>query len=121
MASLPVAGPIMMAPSSRFAQRHVSTLYSFQGSPASGADANGGMLQATNGNFYGTTTVGGTTNLGAFFLRWARRYRLSGTKLASPVPINRIEAGSGIGATKVPTISPSLLMPLALMSPIQAR
>ena len=35
-------------------------LYSFQGSPNGGATPRGGLLQVTDGNFYGTTVYGGS-------------------------------------------------------------
>jgi uncharacterized repeat protein (TIGR03803 family) len=45
----------------------LTTLYSFAGSVPVGADANGGLMQATNGNFYGSTTAGGTSGEGTVF------------------------------------------------------
>ncbi|MEI7939032.1 MAG: choice-of-anchor tandem repeat GloVer-containing protein [Verrucomicrobiota bacterium] len=44
----------------------LSTLYSFAGQPA-GAGPSGELLQGPDGNFYGTTTVGGVSNLGTVF------------------------------------------------------
>lgn len=45
------------------------TLYSFcaQAGCSDGAGPNGGLIQATNGNLYGTTSVGGTNNFGTVF------------------------------------------------------
>ncbi len=45
------------------------TLYSFCSQPgcSDGAVPNAGLIQATNGNFYGTTSVGGTNNFGTVF------------------------------------------------------
>jgi uncharacterized repeat protein (TIGR03803 family) len=45
------------------------TLYSFcaQADCSDGASPNGGLIQATNGNLYGTTEVGGTNNSGTVF------------------------------------------------------
>lgn len=45
------------------------TLYSFcsQASCSDGAIANAGLLQSTDGNFYGTTALGGTNNFGTAF------------------------------------------------------
>lgn len=48
-----------------------TTLYSFKGSsttgPFDGAQPNAALLQATDGNFYGTTEAGGTVNGGTVF------------------------------------------------------
>jgi len=48
-----------------------STLYSFQGSsttgPFDGASPNAGLIQGSDGNFYGTTEAGGTVNGGTVF------------------------------------------------------
>ncbi len=45
------------------------TLYSFcsQASCSDGAVANAGLVQSTDGNFYGTTALGGTDNFGTAF------------------------------------------------------
>jgi len=43
----------------------LTTLYSFQG--AEGWSPGGGLVQATNGNFYGTTNCGGANNFGTVF------------------------------------------------------
>jgi uncharacterized repeat protein (TIGR03803 family) len=43
-----------------------SVLYSFQGG-SDGADPCAGLIQASDGNFYGTTVIGGTANLGTVF------------------------------------------------------
>ena len=43
----------------------LTTLYSFQG--ADGWSPGGGLVQATNGNFYGTTGFGGANNFGTVF------------------------------------------------------
>jgi uncharacterized repeat protein (TIGR03803 family) len=45
------------------------TLYSFcsQSSCSDGAVANAGLMQSTDGNFYGTTALGGTNNFGTAF------------------------------------------------------
>jgi uncharacterized repeat protein (TIGR03803 family) len=47
----------------------LTTLYSFCAQPgcADGASPQGGLIQATDGNFYGTTTSGGPTNNGTIF------------------------------------------------------
>jgi len=45
------------------------TLYSFCSQPgcSDGTGPNGGLIQATNGNLYGTTELGGTNNFGTVF------------------------------------------------------
>ena len=47
----------------------LTTLYSFcaQANCTDGGDPEAGLLQSTNGKFYGTTTAGGTSNDGAIF------------------------------------------------------
>jgi uncharacterized repeat protein (TIGR03803 family) len=44
-----------------------TSLYSFAGSPGLGGGTQGGLVQATNGMFYGTTPKGGTDNDGTVF------------------------------------------------------
>ena len=53
-----------MTPGGKF-----TTLYSFCAQPscADGASPYAGVIQATDGNFYGTTTAGGTTDQGAVY------------------------------------------------------
>src|ERR1039457_5412221 len=47
----------------------LATLYSFcyQSNCTDGADPDGALVQATNGNLYGTTTFGGASNVGTVF------------------------------------------------------
>jgi uncharacterized repeat protein (TIGR03803 family) len=45
----------------------LTTLHSFAGSPNEGGSPYGGLVQATNGDFYGTTEEGGTNNYGTVF------------------------------------------------------
>jgi uncharacterized repeat protein (TIGR03803 family) len=45
----------------------LTTLHSFAGYPTDGQTPYGGLVQATNGNFYGTTTAGGTSGFGTVF------------------------------------------------------
>lgn len=44
-----------------------TNLHSFLGSPTDGADVRAKLVQGSDGNFYGTTYTGGTTNLGTVF------------------------------------------------------
>lgn len=44
-----------------------TTLHSFSGSPDDGADPFAGLVQGTDGNFYGTTTLGGANYVGTIF------------------------------------------------------
>jgi uncharacterized repeat protein (TIGR03803 family) len=44
----------------------LTTLYSFSGS-VTGSGPNGGLLQATDGNFYGMTAFGGSDDIGTIF------------------------------------------------------
>lgn len=44
-----------------------TVLYSFAGGAADGASPQGSLLQASDGNFYGTTTYGGASNQGTVF------------------------------------------------------
>jgi uncharacterized repeat protein (TIGR03803 family) len=45
----------------------VSTLYSFTGTGTDGADPAAGLVQGKEGNFYGTTSSGGSSNAGTVF------------------------------------------------------
>src|SRR5262245_36442960 len=45
----------------------LTTLHSFNGSPGEGANPVGGLLQGSDGNFYGTTVLGGTHRRGTLF------------------------------------------------------
>jgi uncharacterized repeat protein (TIGR03803 family) len=44
-----------------------SNLYSFAGSPNDGDAPTAGLVQGSDGNFYGTTSMGGTSNVGNVF------------------------------------------------------
>ena len=45
----------------------LTTLHNFAGPPNDGAASSAGLVQGTDGNFYGTTTTGGTNNKGTVF------------------------------------------------------
>jgi uncharacterized repeat protein (TIGR03803 family) len=45
----------------------VTTLHSFSGASGQGADPFGGLVQASDGNFYGTTALGGAHVVGTLF------------------------------------------------------
>jgi uncharacterized repeat protein (TIGR03803 family) len=45
----------------------LATLHSFEGNPTDGAEPQAGLVQATNGDFYGTTRIGGAWGDGAIF------------------------------------------------------
>jgi uncharacterized repeat protein (TIGR03803 family) len=45
----------------------LTTLHSFDGTVTDGANPYAGLIQGTNGKFYGTTAYGGTGNAGTFF------------------------------------------------------
>jgi uncharacterized repeat protein (TIGR03803 family) len=44
-----------------------TNLYSFAGSPADGENPYAGLVQGTDGNFYGTTLYGGAKKAGTVF------------------------------------------------------
>jgi uncharacterized repeat protein (TIGR03803 family) len=55
----------------------VSILYSFQGGGTDGSSPDGGLVQATDGNLYGSTQVGGTRGHGTLFqISTAGAYKL---------------------------------------------
>src|SRR5439155_17317444 len=45
----------------------VTTLHSFAGPPSEGANPIAGLIQGSDGNFYGTTEYGGTAGSGTVF------------------------------------------------------
>ena len=64
------AGPVALARSSKSPRGTLTTLYVFcdQGWPCpDGADPFAGLLQARDGNFYGTTGSGGAYAIGTVF------------------------------------------------------
>jgi uncharacterized repeat protein (TIGR03803 family) len=68
-----------------------TTLYAFVGSPSDGANPYAGLVQGSDGNFYGTTLSGGTNNNGTIF------------RLAIPLnpPANQISAIQGSGTNVI--------------------
>jgi uncharacterized repeat protein (TIGR03803 family) len=46
---------------------NLTTLHSFSGSPSEGAGPVAGLVQGSDGNFYGTTALGGTHGVGTVF------------------------------------------------------
>ena len=60
-----------------------TNLYSFAGYPFDGAAPNAALIQGSDGNFYGTTSQGGTNNAGTIF-------KLTVPLSPSPWPINQI-------------------------------
>ena len=50
----------------------LTTLHVFSG--GNGAEPRGELVQGRDGHFYGTTSAGGSTNLGNVFSRYQRRY-----------------------------------------------
>jgi uncharacterized repeat protein (TIGR03803 family) len=60
-----------------------SNLYSFAGSPTDGNDPQSGLVQGSDGNFYGTTEDGGTNDGGTVF-------KLTVPLNPPPYPINQI-------------------------------
>jgi uncharacterized repeat protein (TIGR03803 family) len=46
---------------------NLTTLHSFSGSPSEGAGPVAGLVQGTDGNFYGTTALGGANSKGTVF------------------------------------------------------
>ena len=45
----------------------LTVLHNFAGGPNDGGDPNAALIQGTDGNFYGTTTLGGAAGIGAVF------------------------------------------------------
>ncbi|MGC1323708.1 MAG: choice-of-anchor tandem repeat GloVer-containing protein, partial [Candidatus Udaeobacter sp.] len=45
----------------------LSVMHSFSGSPSEGAGPVAGLVQGTDGNFYGTTALGGANSKGTLF------------------------------------------------------
>src|ERR1017187_1160773 len=61
-----VAILLVMAGRTTIAQT-VTNLHSFGSSPSDGKNPNAGLVQGSDGNFYGTTVSGGTNNNGTIF------------------------------------------------------
>ena len=67
----------------------LTVLYNFGTVANDGAGAQAGLVQGTDGNFYGTTTIGGTRNLGTIYKitptgTYTQLYSFSGTSGAQP-------------------------------------
>ncbi|MGD0058186.1 MAG: choice-of-anchor tandem repeat GloVer-containing protein [Verrucomicrobiia bacterium] len=77
-----------------------TNLYSFGGYPTDGNTPWAGLVQGSDGNFYGTTTIGGTYNSGTVF-------RISVPLKSPPYPINQI-TGVGLSGTNVVFNVPSI-------------
>jgi len=69
-----------------------TNLYSFSGSPIDGARPMAGLVQGGDGNFYGTTYSGGTTNFNGFTLSYGYGtvFKLTVPLNPPPYPINQI-------------------------------
>jgi uncharacterized repeat protein (TIGR03803 family) len=74
-----------------------TTLYSFAGYPTDGSHSVAGLVQGSDGSFYGTTEDGGTTDSGTVF-------RFSVSLSPPPYPINQITGIQKSGTNTVLTI-----------------
>jgi uncharacterized repeat protein (TIGR03803 family) len=77
-----------------------SNLYSFGSFPNEGANPNAGLVQGSDGNFYGTTYFGGTAGAGIVF-------KLTVPLNPPPYPINQI-TGVKVSGTNVVFNIPSI-------------
>jgi uncharacterized repeat protein (TIGR03803 family) len=77
------------------------TLYLFGGSPKDGAYPIGGLIQGSDGNLYGETYQGGTTN------NYGTVYRVSVPLNSPPYPINQI-TGVQLSGTNLVVSIPSI-------------
>ena len=77
-----------------------SNLYSFGSVTNDGADPNAGLVQGSDGNFYGTTAYGGTNGYGTVF-------KLTVPLSPPPYPINQI-TGVHLAATNIIFAIPSV-------------
>ena len=75
----------------------LSTLWQFGGNNTNGDHPEAGLVQGTDGNFYGATPYGGTNSVGAV-------YRLSVPLTPPPWPINQITGFKFAGANVLVTI-----------------
>ena len=77
----------------------VTVLHSFTGSGASGAGSNpfAGLVQGSDGNFYGTTQVGGVNNLGTIF-------RMDGSGVVTVLHSFTGSGASGTGSNPVASL-----------------
>ena len=84
-----------------------TTVYSFTGQAVDGGSPSSGLIQGSDGNFYGTTDSGGTSNKGTVFRmdslgNLTTLHSFAGTNGASPFAGGLIEAtdGSFYGTTR---------------------
>jgi uncharacterized repeat protein (TIGR03803 family) len=77
-----------------------SNLYSFSGYPTDGENPDAGLVQGSDGNFYGTTYNGGTNNAGTVF-------KLTVPLTPPPYPINQITSAR-IATTNIIFTIPSI-------------
>src|SRR5207247_2312456 len=78
---------------------NVTMLHSFSGSAGEGADPLAGLVQASDGNFYGTTALGGAHHVGTLFKitpagSLTTLYSLSGSPAEGASPFAAVVQGS---------------------------
>ena len=78
---------------------NLTTLHSFSGSSGEGVDPLAGLVQASDGNFYGTTALGGAHYVGTLFKitpagSLTTLYSLSGSPAAGATPFSALVQGS---------------------------
>jgi len=78
---------------------NLTTLHSFSGSAGEGVDPLAGLVQASDGNFYGTTALGGAHHVGTLFKitpagSLTTLYSLSGSPGEGASPFSALVQGS---------------------------